>query len=127
MGAGKVDYKNLHKNEEYRKKRIRWRTLRCRDNGAEIEMFGYTCGPHGPWFGFPLNSLIDAPCVHCGQVGVFKGDNRKDETTWRHHCPGHYEGKQLPCLEDHLCRGEPSMSAGNCPMWRYSDFEEVET
>lgn len=125
MGAGKVDYKNLHKNEVQRAKRIRWRVLRCLSNGADIRMFGYSCnGSDGPWFGYPEGSLMDAPCVHCGQVGVFQGD---DESTWRHHCPGHYGGKTLPCLEDHLCRGEPSMSSGIVPMWRSDDFTEIET
>lgn len=127
MGAGKVDFKNLHKREVERSKRIRWRILRCFDNDALIRMFGYVCnGGQGPWFGYPEGSLQDAPCSHCGQVGVFD-DKFGTEDAPRHFCPGHYDGKQLPCLEDHLCRGEPSMSYGGVPFWKTSDFEEIET
>ena len=123
MGAGKVDYKNLWKNMQERAKHIRWRKLVPRldaaIDGAVIEMFGYACQSGGPWFGYPRNSLQDAPCSHCGQTGIFQHES------WRHHCPGYLPGgKQCSLLEDHLCRGEPSMAAA--PMWRAADYVEVD-
>lgn len=125
MGAGKVDYDNLWKNAQYRAKHIRWRRLRCIHNGAEIAMFGYPCHKDGPWFGYPSGSLVDANCAHCGQVGVFaNGGPYAAPSEWAHVCPGHHNGKQLPCLEDHACRGEPSMATA--PMWRSADWIEIE-
>lgn len=125
MGAGKVDYKNLWKNMQDRAKHIRWRKLVPRLDMpvrsveiATIEMFGYACAEGGPWFGYPRVSLIDAPCSHCGQTGIFQNES------WRHHCSGRLPGGvQCPLLEDHLCRGEPSMAAA--PMWKASDYVEV--
>lgn len=116
MGAGKVDYENLWKNAQYRLRRIRWRLLRSA-NGVEVRMFGYACHAEGPWFGYPQGSLNDAVCAHCGQTGVFGGED------WYHICPGKHNGVTLPCLEDHSCRGEPSMS--NAPMWKSSDWTEI--
>lgn len=125
MGAGKVDYENLWKNMQARKRHIRWRRLRL-VTGASIvpseniiEMFGYACHQNGPWFGYPKGSLQDAVCNHCGQTNIFQNES------WRHHCPGHFpSGVQCPLLEDHLCRGEPSMA--NAPMWSADHYEEVE-
>lgn len=125
MGSGKVNYDKLHEQLEYRKKTVRWRTLRCFENGAAMRMFGYAVtdsktGKKTAWFGHPEGHLDDVPCSHCGQVNVFVGD------AWRHHCPGVlHGGVACPLLEDHLCRGEPSMA--NAPMWKSSDFWEEET
>jgi len=127
MGAGKVDLKNLWKNAQNRSKPIRWRLLKCKQNGAEIRMFGYACeidrrdGKIPAWFGYPEGALVDAPCAHCGQVGMFATEE------WTHQCPGHHAGKMLPCLGEHTCQGEPSMSWHGVPLWRGSELIEIPT
>lgn len=131
MGAGKVDFKNLWKNECERRRRIRWRTLQSTHNSGLVSIFGYAVNPNGPWFGYVLPDLINAPCVHCGQSGVFRPE------TWVHECTGFYQGHRLPCAEgipaletSHPCRGEPSMSystssGGGPSLWRSADWQEV--
>ena len=132
MGAGKVDLKNLWKNESERQRRIRWRTLQGTQNGAMVSIYGYAVHPDGPWFGYLLPDLINAPCVHCGLTGVFRSES------WVHECPGSYQGHRLPCSEgvplidaSHPCRGEPSMSyaavTGGPSLWRSDDWREVQT
>ena len=144
MGAGKVDYKNLWKNAQQRDKRIRWRTLKSPHTGAVVAIYGYAVQPDGPWFGYTLQDLVHAPCVHCGQTGVFRPQS------WVHECPGIYQGHRLPCSEgvslsqaSHPCRGEPSMSyagpaygvgdgltghhSGGPALWKLTDWVEVET
>lgn len=112
MGAGKIDYSNLWRDMKNAQRKIGWRKLVCRANGAVIMMYGYACHEQGPWFGYPKVDLKDVPCTHCGQTGIFQ-----DEENWRHHCPG---GCDL--IEDHLCRGEPNMY--HAPMWRCADWYE---
>jgi len=143
MGAGKVDFKNLWKDEVNRQKRIRWRTLKGYHTGALVSIYGYLVQPGGPWFGYTLADLPGAPCVHCGQTGVFRPES------WIHECPGFYDGHRLPCSDgiplgqtSHPCKGEPSMSyagpaydtsdglsvrepGGPC-LWRSTDWFEVE-
>lgn len=127
MGAGKVDFKNLWKNEQDRQRRIRWRTLQMEATGALVSIYGYACQPEGPWFGYTLADLETAPCSHCGLTKVFRRES------WAHQCPGVFDGKRLPCSEGlkwneigHLCRGEPSMSYGGVPFWRSTDWHEVQ-
>lgn len=145
MGAGKVDYDNLWKNQQQRDKRIRWRTLRSQQTGGLVAIYGYSVStqPEGPWFGYTLADLESAPCVHCGQTGVFRPQS------WVHECPGIYQGHRLPCSQGialvnaaHMCRGEPSMSyagpaydagdglsaraTGGPSLWRSEHWHELE-
>lgn len=147
MGAGKVDFKNLWKNAQQSEKRIRWRTLQGLHTGALVSIYGYPVqriGEQGVgWFGYTLADLPSAPCVHCGQKGVFLANS------WEHECPGFYDGHRLPCAQgipaletSHPCRGEPSMSyagpaydtsdglsareTGGPSYWRSTDWKEVE-
>lgn len=128
MGAGKVDYKNLWKNEQERQKHIRWRTLKMFQTGAMVSIYGYATHIGGPWFGYTLVDLLEAPCVHCGQVGFFRPES------WIHECLGIYDGHRLPCSEgipkgytSHPCKGEPSMAYHGVPFWKSTDWFEVET
>lgn len=129
MASGKVDYKNLWKNELEKRRVIRWRTLRSPLTGALVAVYGYAVRPGGPWFGYTLTDLETAPCTHCGQAGKFGAK------TWAHDCPGIYDGHRLPCAEGiprgqmvHECKGEPSMSYsrdGEGPsLWKSGDWEE---
>jgi hypothetical protein len=120
MGQGKVDYQNLLRDQIHREKHIRWRTLRkIPDDGLTIQIFGYACHAIGPWFGYAKTNLREAPCSHCGQIDIFQ------HSEWTHVCPGYWDNQQLPCLADHACRGEPSMSAGLAVMWKSGDWTEL--
>lgn len=124
MGAGKVDYENLLRDAMSRAKRIRWRILKSKEQSLMVlSMFGYCSryaadqSPLGPWFGYTKAMLLHAPCVHCGQIGVFT------DATWEHTCPARSQGHILPCVDPHPCKGEPSMAVA--PMWRDKDWVEV--
>ena len=122
-GVGQVDYDNLWQNAKNRSHPIRWRQLvsKAAPNSAPMIIFGYVCNNgKGPWFGYPKGeSLRKVCCVHCGAIDIFHKED------WAHICPGVFQGVRLPCLEDHACRGQPSMSQGGCPMWLTKDWIEI--
>ena len=124
MAETKPSADELLRQYQAGRRHIRWRKLRPISGNVVstreadlVHMYGYSVGPYGPWFGYPKGSLQDAPCSHCGQTGLYQNEQ------WRHHCPGIFEGVPCSLLEDHLCKGEPSMS--NAPIWPAGYYEEV--
>lgn len=84
---------------------VRWRQLVSRE-GATLAILGYQGGTseRPRWFGYTRERLAEAPCNHCGQVGVFFLPPKT------HTCPAVYDGVTLPCQRPHECTGQVSMS-----------------
>lgn len=105
----------------------RLRTLVNIESGETIEIYGYAGHPpcDGPWFGYLVSELTEAPCKHCGQTGVFQPGN------WGHVCPGYWDMRskdkvKLECEPGHTCEGAPSMSFHGAGQWSFKEWEERE-
>lgn len=118
--GGSVDYDHLGPPL----KKERWYTLRARD-GKTVQIYGYR-SPLG-WTGYDREGLLDAPCSHCGRVGLSLSP---------HICRGYWIGRENePCAYDgmkanngeHVCSGMPSMAWHGVKVWKREGWSEIPT
>lgn len=124
--AGSVDYNKLGQEPL---PATRWRKLESVMTHEVIIIFGYSIDEiKGPWVGYDLKHIHEAPCTHCGRL-QFAHWSEGPSANRFHLCPGDLgsdsRGNVVPCpypglrndAGEHVCDGIPSMSYHGVCRW----------